>query len=139
MYCRSAGYMLEEASMILSLFFSFLFFLLTPSLSFVLYQTHSFLMEFQNTSYIERERERERERRRYLPPYTLLTNIFIILSLIFFLLYISIATNILSFIQYNSRLPVFQNTHTQNYTYEGKKPVFHISVSFIDYFMTKFS
>lgn len=114
-----------------------LFFLLIPSLSLVLCQTHFFLMEFQNASYTKRGRERG-ERRRYLHTHTLNEHFHNSLSHFFSLLYTSPAITIFPFIQHNSRLPVFQNTHTQHYTYV-KKTQYFIFISLVHYLTTKFS
>jgi len=96
------------------LFVSSFSFLFTHFLLLVLCQTHSFLMEFQNASYIVKVRERVGEGDGAVRTHTL-TNIFIILSHFFFFFVLLLQQLFSLSFQLNGRLPVFQNT----YTYTG--------------------
>ncbi len=68
-----------------------------------------------------KESKRAPARRRY--PHTLNEHFHNSLSFFSSLLSTSTATTILSFIQHNSRLPVFQNTHTQHDTSKEKNSI----------------
>jgi hypothetical protein len=129
--------MLEDTSVILSLSFLFLsFFLLATFLSLVLCQTHSFLMEFQNASYIERERIRETP----LRTHTLDEHFYNSLSFFFF--FILLLQQLFS--------PSFNTTvgypSFSKYTYTTlhiwkKNPVFHIrkfNSLFVDLVLIKY-
>ncbi len=141
-YCTiyiSAVQLLEKTSMILSRFFVSPFsFFLTHFLSLVLCQTHSLLMEFQNTSYIVRARERETTLLARTHTHTL-TNIFIILSQFFSSLCYCYNNYSLFHLTHNGRQPVFQNTHT--YRHRHRRKVYQsfiahhfIQVSSVHYF-----